>query len=82
MTGRRLQARSKLAVMEQDARRTLAGTARITLTGLGVGLTVSVLVGLLVGWLIDDLARGLGGGVAVGMTITGVVGVALLSRSR
>lgn len=66
--------------MEQDARRTLAGAARITLTGLGVGLVV----GLLVGWLINDLGRGLGGSVAIGMSITAVVGVAanVLSRPR
>lgn len=70
--------------MNQDARQTMVGAVRITLTVLGVGLLVSVLVGLLVGWLTGDLARGLGRSVAIGMSITAVVGVAanLLYRRR
>jgi hypothetical protein len=62
----------------------MASAVRLTLMVLGVGLLASVLVGLLVGWLIGDLGRGLGRSVAIGMSVTAVVGVAanLLSRHR
>jgi hypothetical protein len=53
-------ARSMVAVMSQEAHRTMSDAVRIALTVLAAGLLVSLLIGLLVGWLIGDLGRGLG----------------------
>jgi hypothetical protein len=70
--------------MSKDMRQTAAGAVRLTLVVLGVGLLASLVVGVVAGLLIDDLGRGVGRAVAVGMSITAVVGVALnlLWRSR
>jgi hypothetical protein len=63
--------------MSKDMRQTAAGAVRLTLVVLGVGLLASLVVGVVAGLLIDDLGRGVGRAVAVGMSITAVVGVAL-----
>jgi hypothetical protein len=70
--------------MSRDSGQTVAGAVRLTLVMLGVGLLASLVVGIVVGLLIDDFGRGVGRAVAVGMSITAVVGVALnlLWRSR
>jgi hypothetical protein len=64
-------------MMSNDVGQQIARTARLTLVVLGVGTVLSLLVGLVVGLVIDDLARGIGRSVAVGLSITAVVGVAL-----
>ncbi|HEV2930212.1 MAG TPA: hypothetical protein VGW74_16090 [Propionibacteriaceae bacterium] len=70
--------------MSRDSGQAAAGAVRLTLVVLGVGLLASLVAGIVVGLLIDDLGRGVGRAIAVGMSITAVVGVALnlLWRSR
>ncbi|MDG4823264.1 hypothetical protein O7635_15515 [Asanoa sp. WMMD1127] len=63
--------------MTDDAKRTTANIARLTLAALGIGLLVSLAAGLVLGFVIDDLGRGIGWAVAVGMSVTAVVTVAL-----
>jgi hypothetical protein len=63
--------------MTNEARRTATGAIRLTLIALGVGLLVSLAAGLVAGLIIDDVGRGIGRAIAVGMSITAVVAVAL-----
>lgn len=63
--------------MTNDARATAANAVRLTLVALGIGFLASLAAGLVLGLIIDDLAGGIGRAVAVGMSITAVVTVAL-----
>jgi len=63
--------------MTNEARRTVIGAIRLTLIALGVGLLISLAAGLVVGLIIDDIGRGIGRAIAVGMSLTAVVTVAL-----
>jgi hypothetical protein len=63
--------------MTEETRRTWSSAARLTLTVLGLGLLASLAAGLVYGLIIGDVARGLGQTVAIGMSVTAVIGVAL-----
>jgi F0F1-type ATP synthase assembly protein I len=63
--------------METDVRQSMNAAVRLTLVVLGVGLLTSLIAGLMLGAVIGDLAEGIGTAVAVGMSVTAVLGVAL-----
>ncbi len=55
----------------------MASVTRLTLTVLGIGLVASLAAGVVYGLVIEDLAGGVGRAVAIGMSVTAVIGVAL-----
>ncbi|NHC14846.1 hypothetical protein [Motilibacter deserti] len=64
--------------MSTPAQREVGAALRLTGVVIGVGAVVSVLLGLVLGALSEDFAGVFGGTVAVAMSVTAVVGVALV----